>query len=213
MEHLTPIVCRELSAEDYEILKEFLSVSSSKSGIESDTDGAQDQLRQELLGTSQIKRLYFGVFRGPVLVATLSAILWDKMPSATLCGMRTTKGALKGKEILLVIGLLYKAVMTGIESRGYNKFYLLTTDKRLDVLVYLAKKLPDIFGRYAIAVEEVVAPNSQPRFEMVWNIMGRRTWPKTLILRSGTLLNRYRNYDRTRVGDFASDFWDLNGTP
>lgn len=151
--------------------------------------------KTEYLEKANPSRVLLGAFDGETLVMTLGIYFWNLFPSCTFLRMVGRRDRLSTKDLFASLHELYDEAFNQLEARNYNRFYLLSTARHFGVLARMGRTQRRLVSDYLMTVEEVVAPGTKPRFDFIWQMMGRQTWSSPLILRSGTLRNHKRVFD------------------
>lgn len=206
-------VIRQLSTEDFLAVSEIYKAQVKHMGlnVENYYEQQSEEKILQYLNPKIKNRVLFGVFIENQLVLCMGIFFWKHMPYGTFLRFASRKGYFEGKAIQKAFRQLYKACLDELEKREYYRFYLISSAKHQDVLAYMGATWEEFRTRYIITVEEVIPAGTKPKFEYTWSIMGERVWAVDLTLRAGTLLNKYRKFDRNIIGEKAMMLWDQTG--
>ncbi len=208
------LTVRRLNSKDLQSIVEVYSSQSKHMGLDSSNfphSHIDRHLIEEYLIEGVSSKTMFGVFVEDRLVMCMGILFWTKLPSCTLLRFASLNNYFSGKDIKESFVRLNGACLDEIESRGYNKFYILSSTKHAEMLAYLGGEVDRFSNRYMMAVEEVIPANLKPRFEMFYSMMDNRTWSTDLVIRSGTLLNKFRKLHSNIISERTLNIWQKSG--
>lgn len=205
---------RLLTSADYAEVCALYKSNSSHMGVESTDyheEHTTDLLMSEYLNPDFNKKVMYGTFLNGQLVLCMGVFFWPDLPFCTFLRFASLRGAFPGRTIRDPFRNLYSACLDALEEAGRHRFYLLSSARHHEMLAYIGATLSRLRQRYIMTVEEVVPSHSEPQYAYVWSMMGYKTWPLPVIVRAGTLLNKYRKIDTSIVSTKALEIWDDTG--
>jgi hypothetical protein len=170
-----------------------------------------DLLRNEYLNPNFKTKMMFGTFVDGRLALCMGISLWSAFPYFTFLRFGSLAGFFAGRELQEAFRNLLTACLEQTETQGYYRFYIITSAKHQDSLAQMGGTWEPIKSRYLITVESVIQAHEKPAYPYLWSLMGSKTWPIPLIVRSGTLLNEFRRFDSSVVSSQASKIWNATG--
>ena len=152
-------------------------------------------IRNEYLDKLVDNKHIFGLFKDNQLVMALGIYFWADMPHCSLLHLVSKKNVMSLAEATQNIEKLYMRCLEFAEQRKVYRFYFIIQKSHLAGFKKAGVPIDQIGSKYVICTEAVVPENTRPKFLFVWNMMGRATWPVTILVRSGTLLEKHRLLD------------------
>lgn len=205
---------RLLGPADYSEVINLYQKHATHMGVESKDYSLKHTdrlLEEEYLNPEYVHKVLLGTFRDGQLHLCMGIYFWTGLPSCTFLRFASLPGAFPGRSLREPFRHLYSGCLDLLEERGYNRFYLLSSAQHHGALAYLGGTWDRLRLKYLMTVEEVVPSNTRPRYDYVWQMMGNKTWPVPLIVRAGTLLNKYRKLDTEIVSSKALQIWEDTG--
>ena len=149
----------------------------------------------EYLNPAIQNKCIFGLFENDRLIMALGMYFWNEMPHCSLLHLVGLKNLTPPNELTQNIEKLYTYCLDFGEQRKIYRFYFIIQKSHLIGLKKAGIPTDQIGSKYLVCTEAVVPQNTKPEFLFVWNMMGRTTWPVTILVRSVTLLEKYRPLD------------------
>lgn len=152
------------------------------------------QMQDFYLNPAVEKRILFGTFVDQDLKAAMGMVIWNEMPYWTLTRLIVKKGpkTVAFNPALNGIDSCLRSCLEWAENLGCYRYFVMSSLRHHEGLASAGMSHPSLGERYAVFVEEVVLANQRPKYNYVWQMMGQVTWPQSLVVRSGALLNQYR---------------------
>ena len=208
------IQSRLLTLDDLPMLKNIYISQTAHMGVEDEgycQAHYDESLISEYLMPENTEKVMYGTFIQGELVLCMGIFFWLKMPFCTFLRFASLRGYFEGKGIRDPFRCLYDACLAEIERRNCYRFYILSSAQHHEMLAYIGGTWDRLRTHYLMTVEEVVPSHMRPQYDYVWQMMGEKTWPVPLIVRAGTLLNKYRHFEGNIVSSRALDIWDQTG--
>jgi hypothetical protein len=205
---------RILKLSDLKELESLYRTQLTHMGVPSDDyfqEHFDEALRSQYLNDAIDSRILMGTFYRDRLVLSMGIYFWKTLPSCTFLRFASRTDDLGGKEIVYAFRSLYSACLDELETRNYNRFYILTSEKHHASLAKIGGSWGRFRDQYFMTVEDVVPAGTRPQFDYVWSMMGSKEWPVNVIVRAGTLVNAYRKFDRSLVSPEALQIWERAG--
>lgn len=137
-----------------------------------------------------------GYFKENRLIAMASAFTWSATSCWTLMNVHSDPGV-GLKESKVALGSCLDFLLELQEAKGIYTFLFLCVIR--GKLVYdpknyssLLVKFSNGLKRYNFYSEHVIAANTKPMLENYWNVMGKRTYPRDLLIRRAELREEFR---------------------
>lgn len=208
--------CRKLTLDDFSHVEIQYSRTQSWMGVPVDRKYINDNLqtaKDSYLSGADQNRILIGAFIDGELVVSCGIYFWEKLPFCSI--MRLVSNGSEHfsfKKIERAYQSLFQFILDEMKIRRRNRFYILSNLAHQSGLALLTKKVPTIWKEYEMSIEEIISENQTPHFEYVWQMMGDRTWPTKLVLRSGTLKNEFRKFDENQSSEKIVRWWPNQST-
>lgn len=181
--------------DNYDSVVQLYNSTSSWMGIKVSSEKIHElmliNLKDYLIQNDS--RVTLGAFAGEKLILSMGIYFWNSLPACTFnrfIGQTEDLPILKQSEVLKN---LMNMAIEEMEKREIFRFFVLTSLRHQKALALFNKTSEKLKNRYLLVVEEQIKANQMPKYEYVWQIMDKNTWPVDLVLRSGTAMNHVRN--------------------
>ena len=170
---------KQLNENHLDVVSDFLLKQNTF--LRFDTIIDDDPMKHISTGNKKM----FGAFLDNELVSTLGASYSGKDNSYFISSAKTLPKKFNYFNFAKNgLGALWETIIQHSEEMEYYTFYILHNLNRWPTKKIQETGLNDIpsYKRYYGAVHSIIPANTQPVFEMHWNMMGQRTYPSDLVL-------------------------------